>query len=109
VAESPAALLRQAEALIREQLRTVPPSPWQQDGRTVVKYGPLDGPHGIASCQNAAQAAYVLGWQPAAAKAVADLLGELAWMIGMQPDTVGRVGCDEANAIARAILGVSNG
>jgi len=44
-------------------------------------------------------------WDLSANAAVAALLDKIAWMIGIDPDLVGRIGVDETLAVARAYLG----
>jgi hypothetical protein len=54
-------------------------------------------------------AVYFAGMHPGVALAVADLLDKIAWMGEVDPELLGRVGCDEAVAIARAYLGKEDG
>jgi len=50
-------------------------------------------------------ARFIASMHPAVALAVADLLDKIAWMGEMDKEMLGRVGCDEAIAIAMAYLG----
>ena len=99
--DSPAALLRQAAKLIRERTALVPPSPWFVCVHDVTTYYSLDV---IASSGLTVRAQYVASWQPSVALAVADLLDKIAWMGELDPGLLGRVGCDEAIAVARVYL-----
>jgi hypothetical protein len=51
-----------------------------------------------------ADAGYVTSMQPGVGRMLADLLDKLAWMGELDPEQLGRVGCDEAIAVARAYL-----
>jgi hypothetical protein len=42
---------------------------------------------------------------PLVGAALAELLDKIAWMVGIDPDLMGRVGCEEVLKIARAYLG----
>jgi hypothetical protein len=71
MADSPAALLRQAAELIRQRTALVPPSPWYAALHDVTTY---DGLNVIASSGLTVRAQYVASWQPVVALAVADWL-----------------------------------
>jgi hypothetical protein len=104
--ETPAAMMRRAAKLIRERAALVPPPPWYPLVHDVITDDDLNV---IASSGLAVRTQYVASWHPGVAVAVADLLDKLAWMGELDPDLLGRVGCDEAIAIARAYLGESDG
>ena len=111
--ETPAEVLRRAAKAIRERAEPVPPSPWRAEGRDVTATqdyrddGSWDWDRGyvVAACPRQDEAEHVASWSPPVALAVADLLDKIAWMGEMDPDMLGRVGCDEAIAIARTYLG----
>jgi methylmalonyl-CoA mutase N-terminal domain/subunit len=48
-------------------------------------------------------------WDLATSRAVAALLDKIAWMVGMDAELAGRVGVDEAIAVARAYLSDEEG
>lgn len=49
-------------------------------------------------------AAYIVGMQPIVALKLVDCFERFAWMAGLDPDLLSRVGCDELVETARAIL-----
>jgi len=59
----------------------------------------------VCDAESAEHAAHIASWHPAVALAVADLLDRIAWMVELDPELAGRVGVDEALAVARAYLG----
>ena len=116
MASDPVAELREAARLIRERAGATIPGPWSP--RTDVRDGSyredVEPPRtervigeasGVAICGTRADADHIAGWHPLVALAVADLLDKIAWMGEMDRDQLGRVGCDEAIAIARIYLG----
>jgi hypothetical protein len=117
-AETIPASLRRAAKLMRERAETASQGPWKSwlEGRDheggdsfiqtagtwdlVIGYESAAGDHGWVKQWDADQD-YIAAMHPLVAAAVADLLDKIA----MDPDMLGRVGCDEAIAIARAYLG----
>jgi hypothetical protein len=99
---TPVALLRRAAGLMRERAGLVPPPPWFPAVHDVTTHDGLDV---IASSGLTVRAQYVASWHPGVVLAVADLLDKIAWMGEMDEGLLGRVGCDEVIAIARAYLG----
>lgn len=100
-------LLREAAALMRERAEAATPSPWladvKDDGRAwVFIYDEMDSLslHGYPN-----DAEHIASWHPAVALAVADWLDRIAWTWEFEPTLQGRVGGDEALAVARAYLG----
>lgn len=100
------ALLKDAATLMRERAGRVPKT-WRLGRSQIIAVGTdrLDGADVIGECQVPERAAYVASMHPGVALAVADLLDKIAWMGSLDPEMLGRVGCDEAIAIARAYLG----
>jgi hypothetical protein len=103
---NPAEELRAAATGLRERVALVPLN-WHLTGSQVVAVGTdaLAGTDVIASCMVPARAAYVAGMHPGVALAIADWLDKIAWMVKLDPEMLGRVGCDEAIATAREFLG----
>jgi hypothetical protein len=94
--------MRRAAELMRDRAALVPPPPWYPAVHDVTTRDGLDV---IASSGLTVRAQYVASMHPGFAAAVADLLDKIAWMGELDPEMLGRVGCDEAIAIARAYLG----
>ena len=114
--KNPADTLRRAAKLMRERAEAASPGPWHQlcmgsEGCSVINDGHLRERKHVSFSgrkewkSDHADATYIASWHPLVALAVADLLDKLAWMGELDPDLLGRVGCDEAIAIARAYLG----
>ena len=119
MAETSAQELREAAKLIRERAQAATPGPWQHmclgsEGCLVLRANGTvrERDHRVARFgqkewkADHADADYVTGMHPGVALKVADLLDKLAWMGELDPDMLGRVGCDEAIAVARAFLGI---
>jgi len=92
--DSPAALLRQAAALIRERAGLVPPSPWFIHGRQVTTH---DGCNVISDSGRPERTQYIASMHPAVALAVADWLESEAHLEFADVP-------DPALAVARAVL-----
>jgi hypothetical protein len=117
--ESPASTMRRAAKLLRERAEKATPGPWDHmclgsEGCLVLRASGTirERGHGRVARfgqkdwqADHADAEHVAGMGPLVALAVADLLDKIAWMGELDPDMLGRVGCDEAIAIARAYLG----
>lgn len=104
------ALLRRAASLMRERAETATPGPfsvidaggwWTVEGLERFRHLTND----VGFGEDRATAVHVASWHPAVALAVADLLDRIAWMGGLDPDLLHRVGMAEVVAIARAYLG----
>lgn len=113
---TPAETMKRASALIRERARELPPLPWRAEGRDVLAtqdYNPggagwdpdWDQAFNVAVCPRQDEAEYVASMHPLIGAALADLLGTIAEMVDLDPDLMGRVGCEEVLTIARLYLG----
>jgi hypothetical protein len=112
--ETPTDLLRRAASLMRERAGGCQPRRWHWEALGEKRY-----PQRVSSDGNVAiiaetfidpahrpfEAEHIASWSPPIALAVAELLDRIAWMGELDPDSLGRVGCDEAVAVARAYLG----
>ena len=116
--ENPAEILRRAAALMRERAQAATEGPsehplpnevtfgYHQDGsrHTATWIATTDAGDEIGEDGENANADHIASWHPVVALAVADLLDKFAWMGEMDEDLLGRVGCDEVIALARAYL-----
>lgn len=126
--ESPAAVIRRAAELMRERARSATQGPWERAGdagEIAKSYHPNfvafwrgeylagvcdtgDGSDAVFN-QAARDARYIASMHPLLGAALADLLGTIAGMADLDPDLMGRVGCDEVLNIARIYLGTEDG
>lgn len=112
---NPVAELREASRLMRERAESASQGRWHHlcmgsEGCSVINDGHLRERRHVAFCgrkewkADHADAEHIASWHPLPALAVAALLDKIAWMGELDKDTLARVGCDEAIAIARAYL-----
>ena len=108
MAEPSVEVMRRAAALIRERAGAVeaemsgPSFYWRSIGG-----GDLNARYraGVDNGLGGAAGEMAKAFDLATCRAVAALLDKIAWMVGMDAELAGRVGVDEAVAIASAYLG----
>jgi hypothetical protein len=112
--ETPAETIMRAAVLLRQRAEVAPRGPWWTgEGAGGTGYPKLllgeDGPIAAVEWTMAkswpAAGDYIASMHPLVGAALAELLDKIAWMVGADPDLMGRVGCEEVLKIARAYLG----
>jgi hypothetical protein len=110
--ETPAQTMRSAARLMRERATSaacdgMSRMPWQAGAAAPCGCCEVvtDGAGGRIATVDDRQAAYIASMHPLVGAALAELLDKIAWMVGIDPDLMGRVGCEEVLKIARAYLG----
>lgn len=106
--EAPAAILRRAAAQIRERADAMEQEIADPEN-TYWRWMPGDDINGkyragVDNGLGGASGEMAAPWDLRTGRAVADLLDRIAWMAGLDAELIGRVGCDEVMAIARAYL-----
>lgn len=110
--ETAAETIRCAAKLMRERAETatcdgMSRAPWRRGGEASCGCCEVvtDATGGRIATVDDRQSAYIASMHPLVGAALAELLDKIAWMAGVDPDLMGRVGCEEVLKIARAYLG----
>lgn len=117
---TPAETLRKAAGLMEKLAKAATPDPWatrEKHGRDIADEGYSDvrvvsdrGDVAVTYLSGVIEgdyedAEFIASMGPQVGLALAALLDKTAWMLGLDPDLIGRVGVGETLTLARLILG----